>query len=198
MLIGHYATALIPYAYESNRRLAPFFVFLILTQILDFIMLALVLVGVESVEPSSFVEASFANMVVDMTYSHDILPVLIIAVVVALIVAALFKSTTMGLWALGLIVLHELMDLLVGFEHYWFGAGETVFGFGLYTSAPVMGILIEVAICVGLLVWYLKKRAASGNGLSRAATLILYGVLVGSTASLLLMANQSLGKLLGL
>jgi len=32
MVMGHYATALIPYAYESNRKLAPFWFFLLATQ----------------------------------------------------------------------------------------------------------------------------------------------------------------------
>ncbi len=34
MVMGHYATALIPYAYDSNRKLAPFWFFLLATQAL--------------------------------------------------------------------------------------------------------------------------------------------------------------------
>ena len=77
-------------------------------------MLALVSLGVESVEPHSFIHASFANMTVDMTYSHDILPAMVIALFVSGITAAIFKNWVIGLWAVGLILLHELMDLLVG------------------------------------------------------------------------------------
>lgn len=195
MVMGHYATALIPYAYESNRKMAPFYVFLILTQILDFIMVALVWLGIESIEPHSFMDASFANMKVDMTYSHDILPVILITLLVGGATAALFRNWVMGLWAVGLIALHELMDLLVGFEHYWFGPGETTYGLGLYTKLPVLGIAIELVICAALLTWYLKRREAAGHQLGRGAKITLFGVLVGATAALLLMANQPLSAL---
>ena len=54
----------------------------------------------------------------------------------------------------GLTVLHELMDLLAGFEHFWFGSdtqlGGTVFELGLYNAAPLAGILIELALEHGL------------------------------------------------
>ena len=196
MVMGHYATALIPYAYNSNRKLAPFWVFLLATQMLDFIMLLLVMIGVESVEPTNFFEASFRHMVVDMTYSHDILPVLIWSVVFAVLALAIFKSMRLALIVFGLTILHELMDLLVGFEHFWFGASSevdaTVFGFGLYNNAPVAGILIEIAICVGLLFWYFRRRAADGEPVSQRSKLILSSVLVGFTAFLLTIANQSL------
>jgi hypothetical protein len=122
----------------------------ILTQILDFIMIALVLAGVESIEPRSFMHASFANMRVEMTYSHDILPVMVITLIVARVTAAIFRSWLLGLWAIGLITLHEIMDLLVGFHHYWFGPDGTPLGLGLYNRLPVLGIGIELVICAGL------------------------------------------------
>jgi hypothetical protein len=196
MVMGHYATALIPYAYKSNRNLAPFWFFLLATQALDFIMLFLVMIGVESVEPGNFFAASFKHMVVDMTYSHDILPVVGWSILFTAITFAVFKSPRLALIVFALTVLHELMDLFVGFEHYWFGApasaDATVFGLGLYNSAPLMGILMELVICVGLLVWYFRKRAVDGAPVSQRSKLILSGVLVGFTAFLLTIANQSL------
>jgi len=198
MVMGHYATALIPYAYDSNRKLAPFWFFLLATQVLDFIMVALVLVGVESIEPSGIFDTSFRHMVVDMTYSHDIAPVLFWSLLFAVITGVVFKSLRLAAIVLGLVLLHESMDLLVGFEHFWFGAPESedaaVFGFGLYNKAPVLGILVEVAICAGLIVWYVKKRASFGKPISVFSQRLLWGVLVGSTLALLAMANQSLAS----
>ncbi len=199
MVMGHYATALIPYAYDSNRKLAPFWFFLLITQVLDFIMVSLVMAGVETVEPSGIFDASFRYMVVDMTYSHDIAPVLVWSVLFAVIAGVVFKSSRLALIVLGLILLHESLDLLVGFEHFWFGQPESadaaVFGLGLYNRAPVAGILIEVAICAGLIVWYVKKRASLGKPVSVFSQRLLWAVLVGSTLSLLAMANQSLSSL---
>lgn len=201
MVMGHYATALIPYAYDSNRKLAPFWFFLLATQALDFIMVALVMTGVESVEPRGIFDASFRHMVVDMTYSHDIAPVLMWCVVFTVVAGLAFKSLKLAAIVLGLTVLHESMDLLVGFEHFWFGPPEsadaTVYGLGLYNTAPVVGLLIEIAICVGLIIWYVKKRASVGKPVSAFSQRLLWGVLVGCTVALLAMANQPLAALLG-
>ncbi|MFK8020937.1 MAG: hypothetical protein AB8B86_14300 [Pseudomonadales bacterium] len=199
MVMGHYATALIPYAYRENRSLAPFWVFLLATQMLDFIMLALVMIGVEEIAPANFFAASFRSMVVDMTYSHDIAPVIAWSLLFTVITLIAFKSTKLALIVLGLTVLHELMDLLVGFKHYWFGMPEqqdaAAFGFGLYTSAPVTGILIELAICIGLLIWYFRRRATDGAPVLQRSKVTLAAVLVGFTAFLLLIANQSMIEL---
>ncbi len=199
MVMGHYATALIPYAYNSNRNIAPFWFFLLATQALDFIMVALVIVGVETVEPVGIFDASFRHMVVDMTYSHDIAPVLFWTLFFTLITGLAFKSVKLAVIVFGLTALHEFMDLLVGFEHFWFGKPESgdaaVFGFGLYNTAPVAGLLIEVAICAGIVIWYLNKRSAVGKPVSKFSRRTLCAVLVGSTMALLAMANQSLASL---
>ncbi|MEP5569473.1 MAG: hypothetical protein ABJN62_16645 [Halioglobus sp.] len=198
--MGHYATALIPYAYDSNRKLAPFWFFLLITQVLDFMMVALVMAGVETVEPGGIFDASFRHMVVDMTYSHDIAPVLVWSALFAIIAGVAFKSLRLAAIVLGLILLHESMDLLVGFEHFWFGPPESeeaaVFGLGLYNTAPVPGILLEVAICTALIIWYVKKRASFGKPVSVFSQRLLWGVLVGCTLALLAMANQSLSSLI--
>lgn len=200
MVMGHYATALIPYAYESNRKLAPFWFFLLATQMLDFIMIALVFIGVESVEPSNFFEASFRHMVVDMTYSHDILPVIVWSILFAIITLCVFRSLAFAFIVFGLTVLHELMDLLVGFKHFWFGipqdASGTVYGLGLYNTAPVLGIIIEIGICAGILAWYFHKRAALDAPVARRSKIILCSVLLGFTTFLIVIANQSLTDLL--
>lgn len=200
MVMGHYATALIPWAYQSNRNLAPFWFILLATQILDFIMIGLVLIGVETIEPSAFLDASFKEMAVDMTYSHDILPVIVLTTVFSGLTYAMFRSGRLALIVAGLLLLHEAMDLLVGFEHFWFGIPSNpeeagAFGFGLYNSHPFLGILFEAVICIGLLVWYTKKRAEQGQALSRQSSVTLWCVLVGFTGFLLLMANQSLRSL---
>ena len=53
---------------------APFWWLLIASNIVDFVMLLLVVVGVERMEPSSVFAATLSNLRVDMTYSHDLIP----------------------------------------------------------------------------------------------------------------------------
>ncbi|KZX58711.1 hypothetical protein A3709_17055 [Halioglobus sp. HI00S01] len=201
MLMGHYTTALVPWAYNSNRSLAPFWFFLMATQTLVFLMVSFALVGGETIEPSGFFDASFRHMTVDMTYSHDIAPVIVWTLVLSLAAGLIFKSLQLALIVAALNVAHELMDLLVSFKHYWFGAPENkdfpVFGWGLYNSAPAVGLLIEIAICVGFIVWYVRTRRRQGYDVSRKTQVGLYAVLVGFTVFLLPMVNQSLLSLVG-
>ena len=197
MVMGHYATALIPYAYNSQRKLAPFWLFLLATQVLDFIMIAFVLMGIESILPPQFLQASFMNMRVDMTFSHDLLPVLGWSIALAVVAGIVFNNRMVALWVFALMILHELFDTAIGFKHYIFGPETQSFGFNLYNTQPVLGIIIEALICFGIVTWYAKKRSDQGTPISRSTKIGLYAILVGGTVGLLAMANQPLSYFLG-
>ena len=197
MVMGHYATALIPWAYNSQRKVAPFWMLLLAAQFFDFIMIAFVLIGIESVTPEQIFQASFLNMRVDMTYSHDLLPVLGWSVGLAVLAGILFKNWLAAVWVFSLCILHEIFDIAVGFTHYIFGPETTAFGFNLYNTQPIMGILIEAIVCFGILTWYLKKRSDQGEAVARNVKIGLYAILVGLTIGLLPIANQPLSYFLG-
>jgi hypothetical protein len=76
MIAGHFATALVPYELTRKTSPAPFWLFLLASQFLDFLMLVFVSLGVEKLEPSNFLTAAFVSMRSDMFVSHDVLPVL--------------------------------------------------------------------------------------------------------------------------
>lgn len=192
MVMGHYATALIPYAYNSQRKVAPFWMFLLAAQFFDFIMIALVLVGIESVTPEQFFQASFLNMRVDMTYSHDLLPVLGWSAGLAVFAGIVCRNVLAVVWVLALCILHELFDTAVGFTHYVFGPETTAFGFNLYNTQPVLGIIIEALVCFGILTWYLNKRSGQEATVATNVKIGLYAILVGATIGLLAIANQPL------
>ena len=197
MVMGHYATALIPWAYNSQRKVAPFWMLLLATQFLDFLMIAFILAGIESITPTAFFQASFLNMRVDMTYSHDLLPVLGWAVGLAVLAGIVFRNWLAAVWVFSLCILHELFDTAVGFTHYIFGPETTAFGFNLYNTQPITGILIEAIVCFGILTWYLKKRSDQGEPVAKNTKIGLYAILVGLTIGLLPMANQPLSYFLG-
>ena len=197
MVMGHYATALIPYAYNSQRKVAPFWLFLLATQFLDFIMLVFVLTGIESLTPHQFFQASFLNMRADMTYSHDLLPVVGWSVGLAIFAGVVCKNIVASVWVFILCALHELFDLAVGFKHYIFGPDTTALGLNLYNTQPVLGIAVEAIVCFGIVTWYLKKRSNQNAPVRKNVKIALYAILVGATVGLLPMANQSLGQLIG-
>lgn len=196
MIMGHYVTALIPYAYDSNRKIAPFWLFLLLPQLADFFMLAFVFMGYESISPKNFFNASFMNMQAEMHFSHDILPLAVTALIVSAIVGLLFKNKRLFFIALGLMLLHEVLDMLVGFKHFMSPKHTEAFGLGLYNTMPMLGIAFEAIFCIIILFWYLRKRASLGHPLKISAQIILWGTLVGTTIAMALIAKVPLANIL--
>ena len=195
MVMAHYATALIAYAYTKKQDLAPFWVFLLASQFLDFMMVFLVFIGIEKVEPSAIFATSFLNMRVDMSYSHDLYPVLLWSVLLAVLLGSVYKKYILGFWVLGLMLMHEFFDFLIGFEHYLFKAGSAAFGFNVYNTIPFIGISLEAVLCFILVYWYIDKRQKDGEVFSRKRKLQFYVLFVGFTLALLPIASQPLNAI---
>jgi len=130
----------------------------------------------------------FYEMQTDMTYSHDLLPVAIWTVAFATFAWLLFRRLDVALWAALLVVIHEAFDLLVGFKHFVFGQGSAEVGLGLYSSAPLIGLVIETLICACIVWWFVRVRAKNGRPVSRGLKAGLYIILVGGTLATLPMA----------
>ena len=192
MVMGHFATALVPYQKCRDNPKAKFWLFLLAAQFLDFLMLGFMALGMETVSPENFFDASFADMHTNMLYSHNLVPVAIWALGFALIAYAAFKDVTISLWCFALIVFHELCDLVVGFEHNVSSADSAAVGMKLYTTAPVAGLLIEAAMCFGLVWWFTKQRANAGQPLSSRGKYGLYLILVGGTLATMPIATHSI------
>lgn len=193
MFMGHYATALVAAQKTKEAgRPAPFWLLLLASQFLDLLMVAFLWLGLETVEPPLFLDASFAGMRADMLFSHDIVPVLGWTLLFSLGAFALTRSKATALWCAALVVVHEACDLLVGFPHNIMGHGTPVVGLNMYGVAPVAGLLIETALCAGILVWYFKRRSAAGSPASSGLKWGLTLTLIGGTVSTLPMATMSL------
>lgn len=195
MFMGHFATALVPYERLTARRKpderpVPFWLLLAAAQILDFVMLFFVIVGFESFLPHEFhpFETKFYEMKTDMLYSHDIVPVFGWALIFAGFAFAISRRRDIAVWCFALVVIHEAMDLVVGFKHYVAGQGTAGLGLALYQNAPLIGLLIEALICAAIVLWFIKTRAQRGVEVSTRLKWVLYGVLVGGTAFTLPMA----------
>jgi len=176
---------------------APFWLYLLAAQFIDFLMLALVTLGLEKLEPGNFLEVAFATMTSDMFISHDIVPVLIWAALFGLAVYAVMRNHVVALWCAALVLAHEVFNLLVGFEHHVLGPDTAAVGLNLYNNAPVSGLLIEAGICAGLVFWFCRRRAKRGAPASWRLQIGLYGVLVGSTLATLLIAHRPPSAWLG-
>lgn len=193
MFMGHYATALIPYEKLRTKTQTPFWVFLLAAQFLDLLMMTLVLGKVESLAPQDRDLARFHNMQTDMFVSHDILPVLGWAFGFAAIAWLLTKERIVALWCAALILFHELLDYLVGFEHRifderLFGTNSEWIGLNLYHSAPILGLVIEALLCIACIVWFFNQRSKKDKPVSMRLKIGLPLLLVGGCLAAVRMA----------
>lgn len=195
MIIGHYATALIPH---QKYPKAPLWLFLFAAIFLDAIWLTLALFGLETPHPGGFLDASLLNLQVDMPWSHDLLPVLGWSVLMAIIALALTRSTPVALWCAALVLVHEVSDLLGGFKHYVYGADSQLIGLGLYNTIPELALLFEGLLGVACTAWFVRARKNKGQPISAGGVKLLYAIFIGGAAMQLVFARVSLGSLLGL
>ncbi|MCH4887598.1 hypothetical protein EZV73_08440 [Acidaminobacter sp. JC074] len=164
MITGHFTTALVPY---GNNKKYPLVVLLILTQIQDFLI------------P---VDMMLQNLglgdfrILEMTYSHDIVPALILSFLSMLIIHLIYKNRSFTLWAGFLVIFHEVCDLLAGFSHHIMGPHTQALGFDFYRQNQVMAAIIEgmlAIICIG---YYVKKRKDQNDPISRGSLIGLLTV----------------------
>lgn len=200
MVTGHFATALMPYEMvrQAEGRRVPFWVFLLASQFLDFLMLGLVASGVESLTPQHLMNLSFAGMRADMFLSHDLLPVAGWAVLYGLVVWGYTRHQHAALWCVALVLLHEACDLVVGFKHGIKGEAHPELGLNLYTQAPVAGLVLEAALAAVCVWGFVQLRTRAGRPVSRVTQWTLYATLPGGALVSLLVAHLSVRTVLGL
>ena len=194
MIVGHYAAALVPYSRLESR---PLWLLLVCANVPEFLWLALALAGVEPTKPASLLDATFPNIDVHMTYSHNLIPGLIQGVIVFALVQAIWRDRPLALWCGALTFVHVLCDLLVGFKHELLGPDSPQVSLDTYGHAPVVAIGIELAFALGCVFAYLRSEARQGRPLSRRRTVALYAVFAVGILLWLPATSMSLGQTFG-
>ena len=179
MIVGHYAAALVPY---TRNRSFPLWLLLLCANLPEFLWLGLSLAGLERPAPDSILDATFQNLVVEMTFSHNLLPALLQAALTAAVVQLVWKQRRLTLWCAGLVVLHVLCDYVVGFEHQLAGPDSLAVALNTYGSVPALAITIELAFAAACLVHFDWGRARAGTPLRRKPRIALYLVVLGGIA----------------
>ena len=172
MIVGHYAAALVPYSRLEGR---PLWLLLVAANVPEFLWLALALAGVESTNPASLLDATFPNIDVHMTYSHNLIPGLIQGLIVFALVQLIWRDRPLALWCGGLTVVHVLADILVGFKHELLGPNSP---HDTYGRAPVLAIAIELVFALGCVYVYLTSEQRRGRPVTRGRSVALYAVFV--------------------
>ena len=156
MLAGHFTTALIA---KQKFPKGTLLYFLIVSQLQDILWFTFHYLGLEPTTPSDAFDATLSNMIVDMLYSHDVLPLLFWLALVFVIGKLIFKSTQIGLVSMALVFVHFVLDFFSGHMHHLFGASTMEAGLGLYASSTYLAILIEAIFSVAAL-WYFFRGEA--------------------------------------
>lgn len=176
MIVGHYAAALVPYSRLDGR---PLWLLLLCANVPEFLWLVLALVGVEPTQPASLLDATFPNLQVHMTYSHNLVPGLVQGALVFAVVQAIWRDRTLARWCAALTVVHVLCDLVVGFKHEVLGPDSPQVSLDTYGHMPQVAIAIELVFALACIHFFLKAEARKGRPLSRGRKAALYAVFVG-------------------
>ncbi|MFL6090437.1 MAG: hypothetical protein ACJ71Z_09880 [Aeromicrobium sp.] len=193
MIVGHYAAALVPYSRLQGR---PLWLLMLCAMVPEFLWLALALAGVEPTTPASLLDATFPNIDVHMTYSHNLIPGFIQGVIVFAVVYAIWRDRPLALWCGALAVIHVLCDLLVGFKHELLGPNSPQVSLDTYGHAPVLAIAIELVFALGCVYAYLASEARQGRPMTRGRSIALYAVFAVGILMWLPSTSVSLGQLI--
>ncbi|MCB1166556.1 MAG: hypothetical protein KDK37_10840 [Leptospiraceae bacterium] len=180
MVLGHYAAA---YIARPHARQAPFWLLLLCSNLAEFLWLVLALAGVEATQPPSILDATFANLEVHMTYSHNLLPNLALGLIVGIVVWAIYRDRNLALWCSGLTVLHVWSDYIVGFQHEVLGPHSMKIGLNSYGRFPHGAILIEWAFAMACLYYYrTKMRSQVGHAVDKKTAILAIAFSIGILA----------------
>ena len=195
MLAGHFTTALIA---KQKFPKGTLLYFLIISQLQDFLWFTFHYLGLEPTNPSDAFDATLSNMVVDMLYSHDVLPQLFWLAIVFLIGKFLFKSTKIGLVSVALVSIHFVLDFFSGHMHHVFGENTMEAGLGLYASNPYLAILIEAIFSFGAMWYFFREEAKKGIIRTTKNRIAIISVFAYGIIFMLLIATKSFRELFGI
>ena len=195
MLAGHFTTALVAKQQAPRGHLA---YYLVASQLPDLLWLLFHYLGLEPTQPDNMMNVSLDTMHVEMTYSHDLLPMLGWIALTVLVGRALFGRWRPGWVGGALVVVHALTDYVGGFPHNVFGPESHAVGTGLYGTAPYVAVGLEAIFTVAVLAWVLRTDAKAGVQRSRKTWMVWAGVFGGGVAFMFMSADLTLAELTGL
>jgi membrane-bound metal-dependent hydrolase YbcI (DUF457 family) len=193
VIVGHYAAALVPYSRLEGR---PLWLLLVCAMVPEFLWLALALAGVEPTSPASLLDATFPNLQVQMTYSHNLVPGLIQGAIVFAVVQMIWRDRALALWCGALAIVHVLCDLVVGFEHQLLGPDSPQVSLDTYGRMPQVAIAIELVFALVCIHFYHRSEARRGRAVSRGKRTALYAAFVVGILAWLPATTISLRELL--
>ena len=195
MLAGHYATALVAYQKYPKGTLL---YFLIASQLQDLLWFIFHYLGLEKTTPNDVFDTTVSNMVVNMLYSHDLIPLIVWLIIIFLIGKFTFKDNKIGLVGSALVLSHFVLDFFSGHPHHIFGLDSGTVGLGNYATNVYQAIAIE-SVAIVVILWYFFSQE-NKNGIQRSAKnrASIIGLFIFGIIFMLSIATTSFRELLGI
>lgn len=168
MILGHAATALVA------KRVAPqmpWWLLFVSAFLIDIAMFTLVALGIETMVPTGAPGPTLANTMIDMTFSHDLLPQIGWTLLAGSIAYVVTRRRDFTLVAMAFSLGHWLGDLVAGYGHFVFGPDSHPLGTDWYNLNLPAALSFEAALGVGCVYAFTR-----GRSFSRGALAGLYGL----------------------
>ena len=192
MLAGHYATALVAYQKYPKGTLL---YFLIVSQLQDFLWFIFHYLKLERTTPDDVFDTTVSNMVVNMLYSHDLIPLIAWLIIIFLIGKLIFKKNKLAMIGSALVLGHFVLDFFSGHPHHIFGLNSGEVGLGNYASNVYQAICIEALAIVALLWYFFNQEKKSGIQRSFKNKAFIIGLFVFGIVFMLSIATTSFREL---
>jgi hypothetical protein len=109
-------------------------------------MFTFVALGIETMAPTGTDGPTMANVIVDMTFSHDLIPQIGWTLLAGAIAFAVTRRRVFALTAMALSLGHWLADLVTGYEHHVFGPESYSLGTDWYHLNLPAALSFEAAL----------------------------------------------------
>ena len=157
MILGHAATTLV------GKRVAPampWWLLIVSAFLIDIAMFTFVGLGIETMEPTGGTP-SLSNAIVEMTFSHDLIPQIGWTLLAGAIAFAVTHSRLFALIAMALSLAHWLGDLVSGYGHHVFGPDSHSLGTDWYHLNLPAALTFEAALGVRCVFIFTRGRSFS-------------------------------------
>ena len=172
MIIGHLATTLVA---KRQSPTMPWWMLISAAFLNDIVMFTLVLLGIERMEPDlNAAGPTMSSAVIEMTYSHDLLPQLFWISLSGILVFLLTRDRTFAVVAMLLTFVHWVSDLISGYGHFVYGPDSHAIGTDWYHQNFLAALIFEGLLGVFCVYWFTRNRAVSRR--NQAALYIFFGL----------------------
>ena len=159
MIMGHLATTLVA---KREVPSAPWWLLIVAALLIDIVMVIFVGLGIEQMEPvPDSVGPRVSSAMIEMTYSHDLLPQLFWVLLSAALAYVFTRNGKVVIVAMLLTVFHWLCDLISGYGHFVFGPESASLGTDWYHKNLIVALVFEAALGAACVYWFVRGQEYS-------------------------------------